>query len=184
MAAVVPHLTVHEVTAERWPDFERLFEARGGPKSCWCMVWRPSAGQGGAARKAEMKRRIDEGTPIGLLGYLKGEPVAWCSVAPRASYRRLVSNGSPDDGIWSMACFFIVRPLRGMGLSEQLIAAAKKSARRHGAKALEAYPVDADSPSYRFMGQLPLFERAGFEAIGREGKRRHVVQLKLSNRKT
>jgi hypothetical protein len=36
----VVKLIVHEVDARRWPDFERLFESRGGPKACWCMVWR------------------------------------------------------------------------------------------------------------------------------------------------
>ena len=29
------------VTSERWPDLERFFESRGGPKHCWCMVFRP-----------------------------------------------------------------------------------------------------------------------------------------------
>src|SRR5262249_24285373 len=33
-------LEFHEVDAERWRDLERLFESRGGPESCWCMVWR------------------------------------------------------------------------------------------------------------------------------------------------
>ena len=33
-------LSFHKVDAGRWADFERLFESRGGPKSCWCKVWR------------------------------------------------------------------------------------------------------------------------------------------------
>jgi hypothetical protein len=32
-----------EVSHENWPDFAGLFESRGGPKSCWCMVWRSTA---------------------------------------------------------------------------------------------------------------------------------------------
>ena len=44
---------------------------------------------------------------------------------------------------------------------------------------MEAYPVDEDSPSYRFMGFVPMFEEAGFREIGREGMRRHVMQRKL-----
>jgi hypothetical protein len=36
-------LEYHDVNAARWGDFERLFESRGGPKNCWCMVWRASA---------------------------------------------------------------------------------------------------------------------------------------------
>jgi hypothetical protein len=44
---------------------------------------------------------------------------------------------------------------------------------------VEAYPVDPDSPSYRFMGFADLFETAGFREVGRAGKRRHVVRLDL-----
>jgi hypothetical protein len=46
---------------------------------------------------------------------------------------------------------------------------------------VEAYPVDADSPSYRFMGFVPVFAEAGFAEVGREGKRRHVMRLRLSS---
>ncbi|WP_199728828.1 hypothetical protein [Corallococcus sp. CA053C] len=44
---------------------------------------------------------------------------------------------------------------------------------------MEAYPVDADSPSYRFMGFVPVFTSAGFEVVGRAGSRRHVMRLPL-----
>jgi GNAT superfamily N-acetyltransferase len=180
MEATAPTFQVNEATSERWPDFERLFEAKGGPKYCWCMVWRASSEgakrSNGAQRKAAMAARVRQGVPVGLLGYLGEEPVAWCSVAPRATYRRLVSNGTPDDGIWSIACFYILRRHRGAGIAKRMLAAAVEHARLHGAKVVEAYPVDEDSPSYHFMGFVPMFEQAGFHEIGREGTRRHVMQ--------
>jgi hypothetical protein len=61
----------------------------------------------------------------------------------------------------------------------RLLAAAIETARRHGASAVEAYPVDADSPSYRFMGFVPFFRSAGFTHVGRAGSRRHVMRLDL-----
>ncbi len=126
-----------------------------------------------------MAARVAAGVPVGLLGYLDGEPVTWCSVAPRSTYRRLVSDGSSDDGVWSIACLFVVRRLRGMGLAPTIVQAAVSHARAQGASIVEAYPVDADSPSYRFMGFVPVFQRAGFHEIGREGIRRHVLRLQL-----
>ena len=180
MEATAPTFQVHEVTSERWPDFERLFEAKGGPKYCWCMAWRAipedAKRSNGAQRKAAMAARVRQGVPVGLLGYLGEEPIAWCSVAPRATYRQLVSNGAPDEGIWSIVCFFILRQYRGAGITKRMLAAALEHARLHGAKVVEAYPVDEDSPSYRFMGFMPMFEQAGFHEIGREGARRHVMQ--------
>ena len=44
-----------------------------------------------------------------------------------------------------------------------MLRAAIDYARKRGATALEAYPVDPDSPSYRFMGFVPAFERLGFK---------------------
>jgi len=59
-------------------------------------------------------------------------------------------------------------------------AAAVEHARSRGACVVEAYPVDADSPSYRFMGFVPTFEQAGFDEVGRIGTRRHVFRLKTA----
>lgn len=87
-----------------------------------------------------------------------------------------MSKRTPDDGIWSIVCFFVARQHRGTGMTRRMLAAALEHARLHGAKVVEAYPVDEDSPSYRFMGFMPLFEQAGFHEIGREGTRRHVMQ--------
>ncbi len=129
--------------------------------------------------KAAISTRVKQGIPIGLLGYAEGEPVAWCSIAPRPSYRRLVRDQTDDERVWSIACFFIVRRLRGTGVMKRMIAAAVSHARKRGAKVVEAYPVDADSPSYRFMGFVPVFEEAGFAEVAREGSRRHVMQRKL-----
>jgi GNAT superfamily N-acetyltransferase len=176
-------LVFHEVDQSRWPDFERLFESRGGPKTCWCMLWRATAQEAkrkdGASRKSAMTTRIAHGVPVGLLGYIDEQPVAWCSVAPRSTYRRLVEDGSCDEGVWSIACLFVVRRLRGRGITQLIITAAIAHARSHGASTVEAYPVDPDSPSYRFMGFVTVFEKAGFCEVGRVGARRHVMQLKV-----
>lgn len=163
-------------------DFERLFAGRGGPKHCWCMVWRatPEEGRGtsGAVRRGQMLGRIDRGLPVGLIGYEGDDPVAWVSIAPKPSYRRL-GGPEPETGeaVWSLACMFVVRRLRGQGIAHRLIAVAVAHARAQGAGVVEAYPVAAEAPSYRFMGFVPAFARAGFTEIGMAGKRRHVMRL-------
>jgi GNAT superfamily N-acetyltransferase len=179
-------LTVHEVDASRWADFERLFESRGGPKACWCMVWRARGAEAkktrGAARKSQIKARVDDGVPIGLLRYVDDTPIAWCSIAPRSTYRPLLGEGAanePAGDVWSLVCFFVRREFRGRGITAQLIEAAAEYARRNGATILEAYPIDPDSPSYRFMGFVPAFTAAGFEETGRAGTRRHVMRRSL-----
>lgn len=194
----------HAVTPARWPDFAKLFEAPGGPKNCWCMVWRATAeerkgftaamrevrpkGQpapSSVLRRKAMEKRVKGGTPVGILAYADGDPVGWCSVAPRPTYLRL---GGPKDyaenpgAVWSIACFFIAKAWRGKGLSGRLIEAAVAEAKEHGAAIVEAYPVPPDAPSYRFMGLDPMFERAGFQAIAKAGTRRTVMRRALSSR--
>jgi GNAT superfamily N-acetyltransferase len=184
MAESADRFEVHELDVARWGDFERLFESRGAPKYCWCMAWRATPeerGVPGSERKPLMRARVEAGVPVGLLGYLDGEPSAWCSVAPRPTHRKLEPGQNDDPTIWSVTCFFVPRALRGQGLSRRLLEAALEHARRSGAKVVEAYPVDPDSPSYRFMGFRSLYEAAGFEEVGRAGERRRVVRKVLSS---
>ncbi|OOV46625.1 acetyltransferase [Leptospira kirschneri serovar Grippotyphosa] len=42
-----------------------------------------------------------------------------------------------------------------------------------------AYPVEKKSPSYRFMGFISMFEKAGFTFIKKAGARRNVMTYKL-----
>ncbi len=177
-------LTFKPVTTRTVGDFEALFYAPGGPKYCWCMAYRATADElkagRGPARRKQILGRVADGIPIGIVGYSNGEPVAWVSVAPKVTFRGL-GGPSPGDGaeVWSISCMFLRRDLRRDGLGHALIAAAIAHARRHKATRLEAYPVDADSPSYRHMGFVPAFERAGFTEEGRIGTRRHLMQLTL-----
>ena len=175
-------LTFRPVTKVRWKDFARLFESPGAPGYCWCMAWRAEGEElkdtSRAARKEAMRRRIRGGEPVGILGYLDGEPVAWCSIAPRETHRWL---GGPEaeeaEKVWSLVCFYVRRELRRQGIGRQLLEAAVERAKKRGATVVEAYPVDPDSPSYRFMGMTPMFRAAGFKEVGRAGSRRHVMRL-------
>lgn len=177
-------IAFREVTQATWPDFAALFESRGGPKACWCMVWRPAAperkGSDGATRRAAMTAKVEAGVRVGILGYLDGVPVAWCSIAPRDTYRDLGGpQGNPRESIWSLACFFIKREHRGRGVSKRLLQAAVDHAALNGATVVEAYPVDPESPSYRFMGFVESFREAGFQEVGRAGQRRHIMRLAI-----
>ena len=178
-------MTFQAVTAARWKDLEDLFESRGGPKYCWCMAWRATSERhdmSRAQRKSALKGRVKGGIPIGILGYLDGTPIAWCSIAPRLTYRKLGGVEKPNDNpnkVWSLVCFFVKRDVRGLGVMERMLAAAVTYAKKKGATIIEGYPVAKNSPSYRFMGFVPSFKTAGFKPVGRAGSRRHVMRKPL-----
>jgi GNAT superfamily N-acetyltransferase len=175
-------LTFKPVTGATKDDFVKLFESKGAPSYCWCMAWRADKDEAkvpGNKRKPLMMKRIDAGIPVGLLGYLEGEPVAWVAVAPKDTFRKGLGGPEPEDGetVWSIVCMFTYRRHRGEGFAHQLIAAAVKQAKTRGATVVEVYPVDADSPSYRFMGFVDAYKKAGFKPAGDAGTRRHVMRL-------
>ena len=177
---------VREVDAARWPDFELLFESRGGPKWCWCRMWRRDADgrmpHDPVHMKESMRRRIAGGGRVGLLAYVDGEPAAWCSVAPRETF---VGRGGVEEpgenpaAVWSLTCFYVRNAFRHSGLMDRLIEEAARHARENGAEVIEAYPVPPDGPSYRFCGFIPVFAAHGFSEVGRAGKRRHGMRRSL-----
>lgn len=188
-AAKPVKLTFRPVGAATRDDFIEVFDGRGGPRHCWCMVWRATKEElkdnSGPSRRKQMLGRIDARTPVGLVAYAEGEPVAWVSIAPKGTFRGL---GGPEteagEKIWSLTCMYMRSRFRGTGAGHQLIAAAISRAKRAGATILEAYPVAPDSPSYRFMGFIPAFKTAGFKEIERAGTRRHVMRLTLTRRRS
>jgi GNAT superfamily N-acetyltransferase len=181
-----PKLTFKPVTEANREDFLAVF-GKGGPSYCWCMPFRVTpeekkAAPRGSDRRQLMLGRIADKVPVGLVGYLSGEPVAWVSVAPRDTFNNALGSPDPRDGekVWALTCLFIRRTHRGQGLGHQLIAAAVSEARKRKATVLEAYPVDPDSPSYRHMGFVPAFAAAGFRMGDKIGTRRHLMTLTIS----
>ena len=178
----IKDVKIKPVNKTNWADFEALFEAKGGPKYCWCMAWRMTKEElkqnTSACRKEFIKQRVWSKIPIGLLAYVHKEPIGWCSIAPRDTYERLGGDESLEK-VWSITCFYIKKEFRKKSLTPFLIENAIQYARKKGAKYLEAYPVEPDSPSYRFMGFIKTFKKAGFEFVKKAGTRRHVMINKL-----
>src|SRR5262245_49563313 len=83
-------VTFHAVTPDRLADLARFSERHGKFRYCSCMRWRlPSTDYRRATRDervAALGGLARGGTPIGVLAYLDGEPVGWCSIAPRETY--------------------------------------------------------------------------------------------------
>jgi hypothetical protein len=145
------------------------------------MLWRRDlsgkrAPERGPDRRAAIEGLALAGRPVGLLGYDGTTPVAWTSIAPRALFDATLSPLPDQPGLWSLTCFFIRSDHRRQSGFAVLLAAAETHARQSGASGIEAYPVDPDSPSYRFSGFVPAFEKAGFVAVARAGTRRHILR--------
>jgi len=175
------NLIIKELTIDTWSDFEMLFEGKGGPKNCWCMLWRKSEKPNSEMTKSEKKRcmydRVSKGIKNGLIGYIENKPVAWCSIAPKNTYKKLTGKfDTSDENVWSLVCFYIQSQYRKSGFQKLLIQSAIDYSILNGACKIEAYPVERESPSYKFMGYLDVFEKNGFTYVGDAGNRRKIYE--------
>lgn len=178
-----------EPLAERsWPALETLFGERGACGGCWCMYWRQSAKEHernrGAGNRDALRERVRGGQPLGVIAYLDGEPVGWCSVAPREHFVRLARSRilAPVDEtpVWSITCLYLAPAVRRRGISSRLVEAACSYAASLGAGTVEAYPVeprsDAMPPPFAWTGIRSAFDRAGFREVARRSATRPVVR--------
>ena len=171
-------IEIRPATEERFGDLATIL----GPKdpkapACWCLAYRVSSGdlrlKSGADRATVARQLCADPVPPGVLAYLDGDVVGWCSVSPRSSYYRLVhSRVIPkvdDQPVWSVVCF-VVRPgFRRQGVATALLDGAVAYALDQGATTIEGYPADNDgqriSASLAYTGTRSLFERLGFSAV-------------------
>lgn len=182
------HADIQPLGPERWSDLTRLFGERGAYSGCWCMWWRVARSEfdrlGNEGRKKALHKIVKAGTITGIIAYHGGEPVGWCSVAPRETYSALERSRTlariDDQPVWSIVCFFVAKPYRGRGVSEALIEAAIGYAEAHGAEIVEAYPVDRrarklDAVSV-YMGVASMFRKAGFKDVARPSGTRRIIR--------
>jgi len=187
-------LEMRPLSAERWADLERLFGERGACGGCWCMWWRMKRSEfeknKGAGNKKRFKKIVASSETPGLIAYARGEPVAWCAIAPREAYPILensrVLKRIDDQPVWSVTCFFVSRPYRRQGVTAQLLEAAVKYARRKGARIVEGYPVAPRKgrmpDAFAWTGLVGAFRSAGFVEAARRSKTRPIMRFVIGAR--
>jgi GNAT superfamily N-acetyltransferase len=182
-------LTIRPLTPDLWPALEDLFGKHGASNGCWCMYWRIGSAyrkrpreQNRAAFRAVVKR----GPPPGLLAFDGPVAVGWCQLTPRGVVpwleRTRLLKRVDDVPVWSLSCLYVRRSHRRQGVTSALIRAALKAARRAGAPALEAYPVDTGQPKSTanlFTGAASTFTRAGFKTVARRVPPRPIMRHDL-----
>lgn len=191
-------VSVEPLTPERWDDLVVVFGAgRGVCSQCFCMYWRlprQEFERSLHARRNErlFRARVVAGPPPGLIAYLDSEPVGWVQIGPRADVpnwngpRRLTAatDDAPadDPAVWGISCFVTRSGYRERGISGALLDGAVRWAKSHGARVLDACPVDTGArrnPISLYHGVASLFERTGFREVARRRPDRPLMRLTL-----
>ena len=136
--------------------------------------------------RRDLRARVRAGPPPGLLAFEGDRAVGWCQLTPRDELAWLERNrvlGRVDDApVWSLSCLYVQRGYRKRGVAHALVAAAVKEARRAGAPAIEAYPVDTAVPGCTrndFTGTAAMFARHGFVVVARRKHDRPVMRRRF-----
>jgi len=139
--------------------------------------------------KRDLRDLAESGHSPGLLAFDGAVAVGWCQLAPRADLAWLAHARflAPIDDlpVWSVPCFFVRRSHRHQGVAAALIRAAIDAARRAGAPALEAYPVDVEVPGHTgnlFPGIASVFARHGFTVVARRKEDRPIMRKMFRRR--
>ncbi|WP_345471224.1 GNAT family N-acetyltransferase [Glutamicibacter ectropisis] len=105
--------------------------------------------------------------------YLDDQPVGWCSISPRTQIPRLEASKLirpvDDVAVWSIICMVVRGGFRRRGVNREMVRGAVEYARKLGAPAVEAYPVDPEGRmdlTMAFVGTRKMFEELGFEVVG------------------
>lgn len=149
-----------------------------GGSACWCLSHRLGSaelkGPDGEDRREEVMRGLCAGpVPPGFLAYVDGELAGWVGAAPRSSMSYVASSSklvrAHDDEAWVVICLRILPAFRRRGLTRLLLEGVVDAARRAGADAVEAYPVDPEGgrvdQSMAYVGLVGWFEDAGFARV-------------------
>ncbi len=146
-------------------------------KHCWCLSHRLSAQEirerGGDDRYEAMCSLSREEIAPGVIAYLDDQPVGWCSISPRTQIPRLEASKLirpvDDVAVWSIICMVVRGGFRRRGVNREMVRGAVEYARKLGAPAVEAYPVDPEGRmdlTMAFVGTRKMFEELGFEVVG------------------
>jgi len=179
------------LTRANWSDFVALLGERGACGGCWCMSWRLKKAefeqQKGELNKQAMLNLVESGRPLGVLGYIDGQPVGWCSVAPRQQFVRLQYSRTlkpiDDEPVWSIVCIFLGKNFRRQGLSTELIKAAVEYCRLQGGNIVEGYPAvpynDRVPAAFLWTGVPESYLRAGFKTAEQRSKGKQIMRYHI-----
>jgi GNAT superfamily N-acetyltransferase len=189
-------LAFKPLTPARWNDLVDLFgPGRGACAGCWCMWPRMRGVEFKAmtkvARRDAFRRLVENGPPPGLLAYEGRTAVGWVAVGPRRDVARfnLSRVTAPTDEVgadlgttWAITCFYVRASHRKRGLMQCLARAAIGHARKHGARRIEACPIEPARAliwGEAFVGIPSALTPLGFREIARRSPRRPLLCLDL-----
>lgn len=195
---MVGAVQIEPVDPSRLPDLDRLFDTSRATRRCWCTAFCTTTQQfalgwfGGGNQRRFRSMAASTSSPMGLLAYVDGVPVAWCACGPRSRYMAAISGRSKvlagecrdeDDQVWLIACLYVDPEHRSDGLVPGLVSAAVTLAAERGARAVQAWPRARGSRDSALVhvGGEAIFLRLGFQRVQQFDDSRVLLRRDLTD---
>ncbi|HKF77138.1 MAG TPA: GNAT family N-acetyltransferase [Candidatus Dormibacteraeota bacterium] len=182
------------LTSERLNDFLDLFDNRAfadNPSWAWCYCYNfrfaggeaEGIGRTAADNRRDMGDAIVRGRAHGLLAYVDGRAVGWCSACPKSEMPGLVGRDwmPPEaDRVGIIGCLVVAPQYRRHGIARLLVEAAGEYLAGLGCRVAEAYPLrELDADAHGHYGPLAAYRDLGYETY-RELPQRLILRKPLA----
>jgi len=189
----IGEIEVRPLAPERLDDFLDLFDHRAfadNPswRGCYCFNFRFAGDDAAAAERTTADNRRDMSDAIaggrahGLLAYVDGRAVGWCSASPKAEMPQLLRRDwipAESERVGIIGCLVIASQYRRHGVARRLVAAAGDYLAGIGCTIAEAYPIkEVGIDAHGFNGPPEIYRELGYETY-RDLPQRLVVRKNL-----
>ena len=178
-------LTTRPLDAGTWYAFADLVERNNGVYGgCWCIVHHPEYERGVSDPRTLKRQLVHEGRAhAALVLDDQGAVQGWCQYGARdellLKQRRGYEKEPPPEAAWRIACIFVDKRHRRLGVARAALHGALAQIAAAGGGLVEAVSETTDGRAaqdrFLFSATVELFDELGFTRVRQVGKHAWIV---------
>lgn len=183
-------LTTRSLDGSTWDAFSELVERNNGIYGgCWCIVHHPEYVRGVSDPRTLKRQLVLDGRAHAALVFDEaGRAQGWCQYGRKAElllkHRRGYDNEPSAEATWRIACIFVDKRHRRLGVARAALRGALEQIAAAGGGLVEAVSEAARDREaqdrFLFSGTVELFEDHGFMRIRQVGKHAWIVSATVA----
>ncbi|HEV2426650.1 MAG TPA: hypothetical protein VGS61_00345 [Acidimicrobiales bacterium] len=184
-------LTIRELSATTWDAFAELVERNNGIYGgCWCAPNHPEYQRGVSDTRTLKEQLVRSGRAHAALVFDgAGLAQGWCQYGPadelELKHRRAYEADAPPPARWRIACVFVDKRHRHLGVARTAVGGALGYIAAAGGGPVEAISETtagrAAQDRFLFSATVELFEEFGFSRIRQVGKHAWIVSRQVES---